>query len=65
MNVQQSSEKKQADTEPKVYQDNGVRPFADVQSRLPIGVDVVFGNEPMSREAKEHARGTTLPHFIT
>lgn len=47
-----------------IYQYDRVRPFSNVDPRLAVGVDVVFCDEALSREAQEHTRGTALTHLV-
>lgn len=47
------------------YHNDGVGPFSDVQPRLPIRVDVVFGDEAVRGEAQEHARRPALAHLVS
>ena len=47
------------------YQNYGVRPFPDVQPRLSIRVDVIFGDEALSRETQEDTRRTALTHLVS
>lgn len=46
------------------YQNDGIGPFSDVQSRLRVRVDVILRDEALGGEAQEHARRPALAHLV-